>query len=74
MKKMSYIDAKIHATQDFICAIKNTSPDSPLVKLANSHKEAYISLKEIFRKTTSPAVLSRVPIEETYSEKILQMN
>ena len=43
-------DVTIHATQDLIYALQNPSPEIPLVKLWNSHKEALKSLVEIFRK------------------------
>ena len=63
----------MHAAQNLMCALKNPAPARPLViivTLGNVHKEAMISLAEIFGKVTSPEVLLRVPIKEAYTEKL----
>ena len=67
-------DATIHATQDLIHALQNTEPARPLVTLVNAHKEPFISLADIFGKSTSPEVPLMVPIEEAYPEKLQQVN
>ena len=62
MPKMSSTDATIHAVHDLIRAIYNPAPAIPLVTLVNLHKEALISLADIFEKSTSPAVPLRITI------------
>ena len=69
MPKMSSTDATIHAAQDLIHALDNSSPESQLVTLGNSQKEEFISLLEILGKATSPAVPPKVPIRGSYQEK-----
>ena len=62
MPKMSSTAATIHAAKDIIHGLKNSSPARPLVTLVNLHKEALISLADIFEKSTSPAVPLRIII------------
>ena len=66
MPKMTTTDATIHATHYLMYALQNIAPEIPPVKLVNTHKEALISLAEIFRKSTSPAVPLRVLIRKLY--------
>ena len=54
MPKISSTGATIHAAQDLICPIQNTAPTKPLSTLVNVHKEAFISLIDIFVKATYP--------------------
>ena len=63
-----------HSAQDLISALYNPEPASPIVKLGNAHKEALISLAEIFRKATPAAVPLRVPARGAYQEKLQQIN
>ena len=44
MPNMSSIDAKFHAAEDLIYALKNTAPANPLAKLVNGYKEALRNL------------------------------
>ena len=61
MLKMSSIDAIIHAAKDWIRALKNLAPTSPLVTIWNALKESLGYLADIFIKATSPEVPLRVP-------------
>ena len=65
-------NAKIHAAQDLINALKNPAPEIPILKLGHSQKETLKYLTEIFRKTTSAAVPPRVPVRGEYQEKLQQ--
>ena len=74
MPKMSSKDATFHATQDLMYALQNPEPLSPLVKLVNGNKEEFMTLSELFRKSSGPAVLPRVPVKEAFQEKLKQAN
>ena len=74
MPKISSTDVTIHSTQYLIHALQNPAPAIPLVTLVNLHKEAVISLADMIGKATPPAEPLRVPIEETYLEKLQQVN
>ena len=65
MPIISSIDATICAA---MYALKNPSPEIPLVKLVNSHQEALRYLAEIFITATPPEVPLRVPIRGAYQE------
>ena len=67
-------DATIHTAQDLIYSIQKPAQASPLFKLENAHKEALISLAEIFIKATPPVVPPRVPVRGSYQEKLHQVN
>ena len=45
---MSSTDATIHPVQDLINALQNPAPARPLFILGNAHKEALISLADIY--------------------------
>ena len=64
MPQMSSMDANFHAAQDIIYALQIPSPESPLVKLGNGHKETLSTLAKIFRKENPPTVPARVPFRE----------
>ena len=72
--QMSSTDTTIHDGHDLIYALWNTLLAKQIVKLGNSHKEALISLAEIFRKATPPAVPPRVLVRGVYQEKLQQVN
>ena len=74
MPQMSSADAKIHDSQNLIHAQNNPVPEIPLVKLGNSHKEVFISLAEISRKTTPPSSTSEGASQGAYYEKLQQVN
>ena len=56
MPKMFSTDATIHAVQYLFIALQNTAPGRPLVSVINVHKEALISLANIFGKAAPPEV------------------
>ena len=66
MPKISSTDATINASQDLVHALQNLEPAILIVTLGNSHKEALISLLDIFGKATSPTVLLRMPVRGAY--------
>ena len=74
MPQMSFTDAIIHASQDLIYALQNTTPGSPLVKQGNEHKEALITLSKKSRKANPLEVPPRVPFRGEYQEKLHQVN
>ena len=74
MLKISSTDATIYAAQDLINLLQNPEPARPLVTLVNAHKEPFISLADIFGKSTSPAVPTRVPVRGEYQEKLQQLH
>ena len=55
MSKIGSTDDVIHPAQDLIHAMQNSEPFRPLVTLGNAHKEALISIADIFEKVTSPS-------------------
>ena len=74
MPNMSSKDATFHAAQNLIYALQNPAPVSPLFKLGNGNKEELMTLSELFRKTSAPAVLPRVPVREVVQEKLKEVN
>ena len=63
-----------HAAHDLIYVLPNQSPEIPLVKLVNGHKEELKTLSEIFRKSIPPAVPPRVPVREVAQKKLKEVN
>ena len=75
MPQMSSTDATFHAAQGLICALHNSAPVNPIVKLVNVHKKALSTLENIFRKATPPpSVPPRVPVRGEFQEKLQQVN
>ena len=74
MPKLYSKNATINSTEDLIHELKNLAPVSPLVTLVNLHKEAMISLAEIFGKETSQELPLRVLIEGACPDKLQQVN
>ena len=74
MPQISSTDATFHAAQDFIYALHNPAPASPLLKLGNGQTEALRDLAEIFIKSKTPEVPLRVPIRAAFQQKLQQVN
>ena len=74
MPKLYSTNAPILSAEDIIHELRNPAPISPLVTLGNLHKEAMISLAEIFVKATSQELPLRVLIEEACPDKLQQVN
>ena len=74
VQKISYTYATIHVSHDLFDALHNPAPAIPLVKLGNTHKEALISLVEIFGKAPPPELPTRVQVSGAYQEKLQQVN
>ena len=72
--KMSSIDAAFHVAEDLIYAIHNPAPENRLSKIINFHKEEFMTLAEIFDKSSPPAIPLRVPVIEKVQEKPKEVN
>ena len=70
MPQMSSTDATFHASHDLIYALHNPAQAIPLVTLGNAHKEALITLSEIFTKSKNPELPLRVPFRLVFQEKL----
>ena len=73
MPQLSSTDATFHAAQYLIYSLQNPAPLISLVEIRNGNKEALVTLAEIFRTATPPAIPQRIPVGGSFQEKLQQV-